>query len=58
MMIRLRAPIMLANGIVGGPDIMLLWRESVRRISGEERLETTTQEQDAAHAPRRPPPTP
>ena len=49
---------MLANGIVGGPDIMLLWRESVRRISGEERLETTTQERDADQAPRRPPPTP
>ena len=44
--------IMLANGIVGGPDIMLFWRESGRRISAEERLEVATQGRDAERAGR------
>ena len=39
---------MLANGIVGGLDIMLFWRESGRRVSAEERLETATPERDVA----------
>ena len=47
LMIRMMTAIMLANGIVGGPDIMLFWRESGRRISAEERLEVATQERDA-----------
>ena len=35
MMIRIMTAIMLANGIVGGPDIMLFWRESGRRMVAE-----------------------
>ena len=50
LMIRMMTAIMLANGIVGGPDIMLFWRESGRRISAEERLEVATQERDEAQA--------
>lgn len=44
--------IMLDNGIVGWPDIMLFWREAGRRISAEERLEVATQERDAERAGR------
>ena len=51
-MIRMMTAIMLANGIVGGPDIVLFWRESGRRISAEERLETATRERDAERASR------
>ena len=32
LMIRIMTAILLANGIVGGPDIMLYWRESGRRV--------------------------
>jgi hypothetical protein len=38
LMIRFMAAIMLANGIVGGPDTMIFWRESGRRMLAEERL--------------------
>jgi len=31
---------MLSNGIVGELDVTLFWRESGRRITAEERLET------------------
>ena len=48
LMIRMMTAIVLANGIVGGPDVMLFWKESGRRISAEERLETTAQERDVA----------
>ena len=35
LMIRIMTAMLLANGIVGGPDIMLYWRESGRRIEAE-----------------------
>ena len=31
---------MLANGLVGGPDAMLFWKESGRRIEAEARERT------------------
>ena len=35
LMIRIMTAMLLANGIVGGPDVMLYWRESGRRIEAE-----------------------
>ena len=35
LMIRIMTAMLLANGIVGGPDIMLYWGESGRRIEAE-----------------------
>jgi hypothetical protein len=48
LMIRMMTAIMLANAIVGGPDIMLFWRESGLRMSAEERLGVADQERDVA----------
>ncbi len=38
-MIRIMTAVLLANGIVGGPDVMLYWRESGRRIEAERKLD-------------------
>ena len=38
LMIRIMTAMLLANGIVGGPDIMLYWGESGRRIEAERKL--------------------
>ena len=35
LMIRIMTAMLLANGIVGGPDVMLYWGESGRRIEAE-----------------------
>lgn len=48
--IRILTAMALASAIVGGPDIMLYWQESGRRIAAEERLEATEQERDEAQA--------
>ncbi len=39
LMIRIMTAVLLANGIVGGPDVMLYWRESGRRIEAERKLD-------------------
>ena len=53
--IRILTGMALASAIVGGPDIMLYWQESGRRIAAEERADaaeekagTATKERDAA----------
>ena len=38
---------MLANGLVGGPDGMLYWKESGRRIEAERERDAAVQERDA-----------
>ena len=48
MMIRIMTAIMLANGIVGGPDIMIFWRESGRRMVAEMERDAAQHERDAA----------
>ncbi len=44
MMLRIMTAIMLANGIVGGPDIMIFWRESGRRVAAEMERDAVRQE--------------
>ena len=53
--IRILTTVALANAIVGGPDIMLYWQESGRRIKAEderdaavENAKTVTKERDVA----------
>ncbi len=48
--IRILTAMTLVSAIVGGPDIMLYWQESGRRIAAEQRLEATEQERDEAQA--------
>lgn len=47
LMIRIMTAMVLANAIVGGPDIMLYWRESGRRIDAEEERDAVVVERDA-----------
>ena len=51
-MIRIMTAILLANGIVGGPDIMLYWRESGRRIEAERKLGEERKLRDKAEKER------
>ena len=46
--IRILTAIVLANAIVGGPDIMIFWRESGRRITAEEERDIAVANADAA----------
>lgn len=48
LMIRIMTAMVLANAIVGGPDIMLYWRESGRRIAAEDERDAAVSERDAA----------
>ena len=57
--IRILTAMALASAIVGGPDIMLYWQESGRRIAAEEERDTerdgriaAEQERDAAEQER------
>ena len=52
LMIRIMTAILLANGIVGGPDIMLYWRESGRRIEAERKLGEERKLRDKAEKER------
>ena len=52
LMIRMMTAILLANGIVGGPDIMLYWRESGRRIEAERKLGEERKLRDKAEKER------
>ena len=44
--IRILTAVSLANAIVGGPDIMLYWQESGRRIAAEQERDTVAKERD------------
>ena len=46
--IRVLTGMALASAIVGGPDIMLYWQESGRRIAAEDERDATAKERDAA----------
>ncbi len=46
--IRILTAMGLANALVGGPDIMLYWQESGRRIKAEEALDEAVKERDEA----------
>ena len=46
--IRILTAMGLASAIVGGPDIMLYWQESGRRIKAEEERDAAVQERDTA----------
>ena len=48
--IRILTAMALASAIVGGPDIMLYWQESGRRIKAEEERDAAIQERDQAWA--------
>ncbi|MDE2788393.1 MAG: hypothetical protein OXL37_17280 [Chloroflexota bacterium] len=48
--IRILTAMTLVSAIVGGPDIMLYWQESGRRIAAEQRLEAAEQERDEVQA--------
>ena len=52
LMIRIMTAMLLANGIVGGPDIMLYWRESGRRIEAERKLGEERKLRDKAEQER------
>ena len=45
LMLRIMSIILLANGILGGPDAMMFWRESGRRIEAEQKMTEAIQEQ-------------
>ena len=45
--IRVLTGMALASAIVGGPDIMLYWQESGRRIAAEDERDAATKERDA-----------
>ena len=45
--IRILTAMGLASAIIGGPDIMLYWQESGRRIKAEEERDTVAKERDA-----------
>lgn len=47
LMMRMLGAMMLANGLVGGPDGMLYWKESGRRIEAEKERDAAVQERDA-----------
>ena len=46
--IRILTAMALASAIVGGPDIVLYWQESGRRVNAEEERDAAIQERDAA----------
>lgn len=46
LMIRIMTAMILAIGIVGGPDAMLFWKEAGRRIDAEERLAAEVKEHE------------
>ncbi len=48
LMMRMLGAMMLANGLVGGPDGMLYWKESGRRIEAERERDAVAKERDAA----------
>ncbi len=50
--IRILTAMALASAIVGGPDIMLYWQESGRRIAAEEGRDAAQEERDAAQGER------
>ena len=52
LMIRIMTAMLLANGIVGGPDIMLYWGESGRRIEAERKLGEERKLRDKAEKER------
>ena len=52
LMIRVMTAMVLANAIVGGPDIMLYWRESGRRIEAEEERDAVAKERDSVAVER------
>ena len=47
LMMRMLGAMMLVNGLVGGPDGMLYWKESGRRIEAEKARDVAVQERDA-----------
>ena len=47
LMMRMLGAMMLANGLVGGPDGMLYWKESGRRIEAEKERDAAVKERDA-----------
>ena len=47
LMMRMLGAMMLANGLVGGPDGMLYWKESGRRMEAEKERDAAMQERDA-----------
>ena len=46
--IRILTAVALASAIVGGPDIMLYWQESGRRIAAEQERDAVVKEREAA----------
>ena len=48
LMMRMLGAMMLANGLVGGPDGMLYWKESGRRMEAEKKRDVAVEERDAA----------
>ncbi len=52
LMIRVMTAVILANGIVGGPDAMLFWREAGRRVEAEAKLDEEMKEHKKARRER------
>ena len=50
--IRIMTAMGLASAIVGGPDIMLYWQESGRRIAAEQERDAVVKEREAAEQER------
>ena len=50
--IRILTAMTLVSAIVGGPDIMLYWQESGRRIAAEQERDAAEQERDEARDAR------
>ena len=47
MLMRILGAMLLANGLVGGPDTMMYWKEAGRRIKAEDELAEFKKERDA-----------
>ena len=46
LLMRILGAMLLANGLVGGPDTMMYWKESGRRIKAEEERDEARKELD------------
>ena len=48
LMIRMLGAMLMANGLIGGPDSMMYWQESGRRIKAEDERDAAVKERDDA----------
>ena len=52
LLMRILGAMLLANGLVGGPDTMMYWKEAGRRIKAEDELAGVKKERDEARKER------